>query len=356
MKRIILFSLTMLLILCAGIFLIVNQYCLPAAFVSTEDELRVTFLDVGQGDAALVGCGSHWMLIDGGDRSSSRKIYAVLKERNITHLELVVASHPHEDHIGGLSAAFQIADVEQVLSPTDSYDSKSFQNLQRFAGEQGTGITVPKAGDIYRLGSARVEVLGLNAGSTENACSLIVRVSIGNQSFLFPGDMEAESICPNWDLSATVLKVSHHGSRTGTNRDFLDNVSPKYAVISLASDNTYGMPHGRVLELLKESGVSVFRTDLQGDITFTTNGNTLQVSTQKNAASRELLTPGDGSSASGDVDTFPNTYVVNTSSGTFHESTCPSVNQMKESNKRYSTESRDDLILQGYSPCGNCKP
>ena len=358
MKKRILFLLSMLVILGAGLFVISSFYLPTPAPVSTETLLTVTFLDVGQGDAALLGYGDHWMLIDGGGRDSSQKIYTVLKERAITHLELIIASHPHEDHVGGLSAAFQIAQVDSVLCPTDNYDSKAFENLKRYAQEKSTGITIPSNGDTFSLGNAKVEILGLNAGASENARSMVTKVTLGNTSFLFPGDMEPESIPLDWDLSAAVLKVSHHGSYSGTSLDFLKRVSPKHAVISLGKDNTYGMPHGSTLELLKQHCNTLYRTDLQGDITFRTDGNTVQVSTQKTASSRALFTPGDGSTTPSEVIavTFDYRYVINTSSKAFHDPLCPSVDQMKEQNKRFSSDTREALILAGFKPCSNCKP
>ena len=356
MKKQISFLLVLLLIVGAGLFLMV-PYQSPASPAAPSEEFSVIFLDVGQGDAALLGSGDHWMLIDGGGRDSSQKIYAALKQRNITHLELVIASHPHEDHIGGLSAAFQAATVDRVLCSTDTFDSKSFENLKRYAQEKSTSITVPQAGDCFFLGNAKVEILGLNVGPTENACSIITKVTHGNQSFLFPGDMEAEYLPPDWDLSATVLKVSHHGSRTGTNRDFLSRTSAKYAVLSLGKDNLYAMPHETVLSLLKENCCAIYRTDLQGDITFLSDGTRLQVTTQKNAANRALFTPGDGTPPSGvTAIALTYSYVINTGTMVFHSPYCASVEQMKEINKRFSTETRDTLISSGYKPCGNCKP
>ena len=358
MKKVICFLCVMLLILAAGYFIVREYDSSPAAPASPDASFSVLFLDVGQGDAALVGCDGHWLLIDGGGRESSQKIYSVLKARKISHLDLVIASHPHEDHIGGLSAAFQNADVGTVLCSTDAYDSSSFRNLQRYAAEKSGGITVPTAGDRYPLGAATVEIVGLNSGPGENASSIVAKVTFGEISFLFPGDMEADWMDPKWDLSATVLKVSHHGSGNGTNRSILERVSPKYAVISLGTDNSYKMPHSSVLDLLNERCNNVYRTDLQGDITFTSDGRSLRVSTQKAATSRAIFTPGDRAPSSNQLtaNILPYTYIANTSSRIFHLPSCLSTDQMKESNKLYTDKSRDELIAEDFQPCGNCKP
>lgn len=356
MKKKLTFLSVLLLMLAAGVLLVFWEHSLPAAPASVDAPLSVVFLDVGQGDAALVGFRGHWMLIDGGGRESSQKIYAVLKQRNITHLDMVIASHPHEDHIGGLSAAFQLADAERVLCPVETYNSKSFENLSRYAREKSTGITVPAPGDVYTLGEAKVEIVGMNDGPTENARSLLVKVTYKNVSFLLPGDLEAEFVDPAWKLSSTVLKVSHHGSYNGTSKEQLCQVSPKYAVISLGAGNPYGMPHESTLNLLKEYCQNVYRTDLQGDITFTSDGNTLWVETTKTASTQKLFTPGSGQAAEETAAVRSDGYILNTSSKVFHLPSCTSTEKMKDSNKLYSSEPRESLISAGYKPCGNCKP
>lgn len=356
MKKKLTFLFTLLLMLGVGVLLVLWEHSLPAAPVSVDFPFSVVFLDVGQADAALVGCDGHWMLIDGGGRESSRKIYTALKKRNITHLDMVIASHPHEDHIGGLSAAFQLADAQRVLSPVESDDSKSFENLRRYAQEKSTGITVPAPGEVYALGDAKVEIIGMNDGPTENARSLLVRVTYKSISFLFPGDMEAEFTDPAWALSSTVLKVSHHGSNNGTSRELLCQVSPSYAVISLGAGNPYGMPHESTLNLLEEFCRNVYRTDLQGDITFTSDGTILRVETEKSTSTKQIFTPGTGNDAQETAAAQSDGYILNTSSKVFHLPSCSSTKKMKESNRLSSTESRDSLIAAGYKPCGNCKP
>lgn len=350
MKKFLSFLL-ILLLLVAGSLLLLKSTLLPSAPENPEAPFSVLFLDVGQGDSALIGCAGHWMLIDGGGRDSSQTIYTVLKKRDITHLDLVIASHPHEDHIGGLSAVFQSCTAGRVLSPTASDPGKSFQNLCRYAG----AVTVPEAGDWYSLGGATVEILGLNAGPTENAASIVAKITYGDVSFLFTGDMESKYIDPQWDTAATVLKVSHHGSSNGTDSRLLEQVEPKYAVISLGAKNPYSMPHASVLRLLRQSCKGVFRTDLQGDILFTSDGKNLWISTQREADSLKIFTPGDSDVP---VNTLARlqSYLINISSKVFHYPDCPSVLAMKDSNKQDTEQSRDALIAEGFKPCGNCKP
>ena len=355
MKKKLTFLFTLLLMLAGGALLVYRQSALPVVPASPGMPLTVVFLDVGQADAALVGCNGHWMLLDGGGRESSQKLYSVLKQRSITHLDLVIASHPHEDHIGGLSAAFQLADAERVLSPVESYDSKSFENLRRYAQEKSSGITVPAPGTVYPLGDAEVTILGTGDGPTENARSLMVRVAYKDVSFLFPADMEAEFVNPDWALSSTVLKVSHHGSYNGTSRELLSRVSAEYAVLSLGDENPYGMPHESTLNLLKEYCPVIYRTDLHGDITFTSNGTLLLVETEKTASTRQIFTPGSVNPPE-EPPARSDGYILNTSSRVFHLPACPSTKKMKDSNKQYSAEPRESLISTGYKPCGICHP
>ena len=139
----------------------------------------VHFIDVGQADAALVECDGHYMLIDGGNRGDSDVIYTVLKKAGADKLDMVVATHAHEDHIGGLPGAFSYATAELTLCPVTEYDSGVFETFKEYAEEKGGGLTVPEVGDEYDLGSAEVEILGLNAGEDTNNSSSVLMIRCG---------------------------------------------------------------------------------------------------------------------------------------------------------------------------------
>lgn len=317
---------------------------------------QIQFIDVGQADAALISCDNHYMLIDGGNRDDSSRIYSVLQAAGINHLDIVVGSHAHEDHIGGLPGAFQAADADLVLSPVTEYDSKVFETFKSKAAEKGSGLTVPPTGSTYALGSATVKILGLNGGEDTNDTSIILKITYGETSFLFTGDAEYDGehavLDRGADLSATVLKVGHHGSDTSTCYPFLRTVMPQYAVISVGAGNSYGHPADDTLSKLRDAGVEVFRTDLQGDIFCSSDGKTVSFETQKQANAEQLNpTVADGSGQ--ESQDTSGTYIGNINSLKFHRTSCCSL--PKESNRVYF-DSRSAAVDAGYVPCKRCNP
>ncbi len=261
-----------------------------------ESSFSVHFIDVGQADAALVECDGHFMLVDGGNRGDSDVIYTVLKKAGADKLDMVVASHAHEDHIGGLPGAFSYATAELSLCPVTDYDSGIFETFKEYAEDKGGGLTVPEAGDMYDLGSAEVEILGLNAGEDTNNTSIVLMIRYGETSFLFTGDAEREAeqalLDSGAELKADVLKVGHHGSDTSTSYPFLREVMPEYAVISVGEGNSYEHPEEGPLSRLRDADCKILRSDLNGDIIISSDGKELSVTTDKTATEEQLLTPG----------------------------------------------------------------
>lgn len=344
---------------------------------------QVRFLDVGQGDASLIICDGHTMLIDGGSRLQSAFLYGYLKNAGIRHLDYIVATHPDEDHIGGLAGALNYASVGTAFSPVMDDESECFQDFCKYLARQNVSVTVPCAGDSYSLGSAQIKILGpvkTTDQGKDNDNSIVLQVRHGDCAFLLTGDAEAQEeediLQSGVDLHSQVLKVSHHGSATSTGGAWLDAVSPSAAVICCGEDNAYGHPAEAVLKRLQDRKIRVFRTDLQGEIVFEEKDGALYFGTEKNPEA-EVFIPGsipDRGPEAGPVpddigetsaaseekisadDPEESDYVVNLNTGKFHLPDCKSVSEMREKNRLYVHCSRTELTDRGYDPCGNCNP
>ena len=283
-------------------------------------DLTVHFLDVGQGDSAIIICDGHAMIIDGGLPNQSRKIFAYLQDNlHQSDLKYVIATHPDKDHIGGLSAVLQEAfTVHSIYSPVTEYDSDPFHDLLEYAEKQRIKIKVPYNNDPVKLGGATVTIYNVGKErknivrsigdkvasffrrdepeeiAANNDMSLVVRIVYKDVSFLFTGDIEAAAeqrllLDSKVELKADVLKVAHHGSSGSNTRDFLEKVNPTYAVISCGKNNVYKHPSAKTLNTLQSMDIRFFRTDLQGHITVYTDGKIITVTTEKTAKKDELF-------------------------------------------------------------------
>lgn len=251
-------------------------------------DLIVRFIDVGQGDCALISCGDAHMLIDGGLPDASSKVYTILKNLGIDHLDCIIASHPDADHIGGISGALNFATCDVCYCSTTENDTATFDSMKRYLARQGKAITVPNLGDSFSLNGATITFIGpVTALEETNNNSLVCRIDYGETSFLFTGDAELEEelslVNAQADLSADVLKVGHHGSASSSSSSFLQRVNPSYAVISVGADNTYGHPTDVVLQRLANNQVNVMRTDEMGNIIIRSDGSNLICKTTQGA-------------------------------------------------------------------------
>lgn len=339
----------------------------------------IHFIDVGQADSALVLCDGKALLIDGGNAEDSNLLYTYLKRLNLKHLDYVVASHAHEDHVGGLAGALNFASVGTAYCPVTTYDAKAFTNFTKALAKHDVAITVPNAGDSFMLGSATCSVLAVNTDDTDpNNTSIVLRIVYGSTSFLFTGDaeipVEQAILDSGADIRSTVLKVGHHGSDSSTGYLWLREIMPQYAVISVGKDNTYGHPTETVLSRLRDARITTFRTDLQGDILCTSDGTAVTFTVKRNPDANVFAELGEsGTQQTEPVQTQPpeteppappptepkdtgTDYVANTNSKKFHYPSCSSAKQIKASNRWDFHGTRDELIRMGYDPCKRCYP
>lgn len=247
---------------------------------------EVHYIDVGQADAALICCDDQYLLIDGGNADDSSLMYSYLKNLDVEYLDYVVATHAHEDHVGGIAGALNFATAGTIFCPVTEHDTEAFNNFKKYVEKSGASITVPTVGDTFNVGSAKVQIVGVNGGSEENDTSIILRICYGETSFLFTGDSnrDAEQVALNsgYELESTVLKVGHHGGKNATEYVFLQKVAPQYAVISVGEDNTYGHPAEETLSRLRDADVTTYRTDLQGTIICVSDGSEVDFAVSKN--------------------------------------------------------------------------
>lgn len=263
----------------------------PAVNPAAEG-LTLRVIDVGQAQSLLLTCGQDAVLVDAGEYAEGGKVLAALSRAGVRSLSAAIVTHPHSDHYGGMrtvlenvpAAAFYTSAVPESQLPT----TQSYEKLLNTLAEQSIPAAYLFAGDTLSLGEATVTVLSPAGGMTWdnlNNYSLVLRVTYGNTAFLLMGDAEAEVeaalLAQKTDLTADVLVAGHHGSATSSTEDFLKAVAPRYAVISVGEDNSYSLPNTGVLARLKEQNAALYRTDLQGTVTITSDGEHITVTTAK---------------------------------------------------------------------------
>ena len=258
-----------------------------------DSTFEIHYIDVGQADAALVLCDGKAMLIDGGNKADSSLIYNYLKTHSVSHLDYIIATHGHEDHVGGLSGALNYATVGTAYCSVTEYDSEAFRDFVKQLSKQGKKITVPKVKESFKLGSASIQIVAVNGNADDpNNTSIMLRIVYKDTSFLFTGDAEREAeqaaLNSGCKLESTVLKVGHHGSRSSTEYVFLREVAPQYAVISVGEGNTYGHPTEEALSRLRDADVKTYRTDLQGTVICSSNGTEVSFTVSKNSTADTL--------------------------------------------------------------------
>lgn len=272
------------------LLLVVLTGCVQPQIVTTaptqpeKEFLSVHFIDVGQADCALLVCGDDTMLIDGGNAADGMNVTRYLQNLGIEDLDLVVGTHAHEDHIGGLPTVLRNFDAETIWISEFPYTNVTVNNFLNAAAAQKTPVTEAELGGTYQLGNAKVTVLGpVQSGYEDvNDTSLVLMVEFGEIRFLFTGDMEqlAEGhMLDHWgagfDWHADVLKAGHHGSYSSSGYRLLREVAPTWSIIPCGLNNEYGHPHDSTLSRFRDAEVTIFRMDHAGTVIATTDGETL---------------------------------------------------------------------------------
>ena len=348
--------------------------------------LKIHFLDVGQGACALIESDGHYMLIDGGGRDSSSFTVSYLAQLGIEKFDYMVATHFDEDHIAGLIGVFNKFAVETILEPSYETDTSIYKSFKEAEKNSKAKVIIPEPGEEYTLGDAKFTVLAPKKpekdtdqetaaeGLKENNQSICILLKNGDNKVLFTGDAEQEEeqylVDSGRDIRADVYLVGHHGSGSSTSELLLDAVQPEYAVISCGTGNDYGHPVQEVLDRLWDKDVSVFRTDEQGNIIMTSDGETITWNAEPSQTWAPGVVPEKAPDRSGNTESAKNTdtdtsvnsegtenaYVLNNSTMKFHYPWCSSVKKIAEQNYEESSLSRDELLDKGYTPCGNCNP
>ena len=254
----------------------------------TQQLLKVSFIDVGQADCTIIQYGTSSMLIDAGGNATATALVSKIKNMGITKFDIVIGTHPHEDHIGGMDAVINNFNIGAIYMPKVSNTTKTFEDVLLAIQKKGLTITTPIPGVTFTLGQdVQCTILAPNSSSYPdlNSFSIVIKMVYGSTSFLFTGDAQSDSekemLSKGYDIKADILKVGHHGSTSSTSPAFLKAVSPKYAVIFVGKDNTYGHPHQVTLDKLNAAGIKIYRTDLNGTVTFSVTGSNISISTEK---------------------------------------------------------------------------
>ena len=258
----------------------------PTPPPSTQ-ELKVHFIDVGQGDSILIDFGDNEMLIDGGDKSPGVVTY--LADYVDGALEAMVATHPHADHIGGLIAVLDAFEVEGIWLNGDTSTSKTFKDFMSRVNAEGASVYETERGSSITLGVLSFLILHPVkplVGDTNNN-SIVLKLSYGNIDFLLTGDAEKEAeasiLESGLTVQADILKVGHHGSRSSSSTQFLDAVEPEVAIYMAGEGNRYGHPHEETITALIKVGAEIYGTDIHGTIILTTDGKAYTLHLEKQA-------------------------------------------------------------------------
>jgi len=329
-----------------------------------EQKLKIHFLDVGQADSILIELPNKKnILIDAGNNADSEYISSYINTLGIKQFDLVIGTHPHEDHIGSLDTIINNYTVKQIIMPKVPANTKTFEDVLTSIAAKNLKITAPIPEQTYIYDNAKLTILAPN--STEyadvNNYSVVTKLEYGENSFLFTGDAENisenEILLKKFDIKADLLKVGHHGSNSSTTSEFLKAVNPTHAVISCGKDNKYGHPNTETIDILNSNNIGVYRTDEVGAIIATSDGKNITI--DKNKSTIQINAPPiikTNNTASEKIDLPAGTkFIGNKNSHKLHSLNCAFAKKIDLKNKVYFKDITT-AQNQGYQPCGHCKP
>jgi competence protein ComEC len=312
---------------------------------TASGQLKLHFIDVGQADSILIESGDKSMLIDAGNNPDGDDVVNYIKGLGIKKLDVVVGTHAHEDHIGGMDTVIKSFDIGQIIMPKAGNTTKTFEDVLTAIAAKGLKITSPVPGSEIKLNSATAKIVAPNGSDYKdlNDSSVAIKLTFGENSFMLMGDAEAvsekEILAKGFDIKADLIKVGHHGSSSSTTQEFLNAVNPKYAVISVAKGNDYEHPHKPTMDKLKAKGIKVYRTDELGTIVATSDGKSITFNTKEGSYNYAGL----GTSASSGSNS--------SSSSTAAKSTAPASAPTSAPAPAVTKDSSDDRIAY-YVPNG----
>ena len=338
--------------------------------------LKVHFIDVGQGDSILIQTpDGKTVLIDGGPKSSGSSLVSYLKKQGITKINVMVATHPHEDHIGGLIDVINNFTVDNIIDSGNSHTTVTFKDYLNAIKTNNINFIVPDLGQEFDIGqNIKMQILGpISLTDDLNNSSIVIKMTYNAASFLFAGDAQSQEenqiLSKGYDLSSQVLKVGHHGSASSSSINFLKAVSPTIGVISCGINNSYGHPDDQTLKNLTSIKAIIYRTDLTGSIIIESDGtniNVLQGSQynytpdQTTTAQSQQTTTTSGSTTTTVAETTTSQtsggpFVGSKNSDVYHYPDCGSAQTIKPGNL-VTFGSVEEAKSAGYRPCKKCNP
>ncbi len=340
-----------------------------AAVISTEN-LTFNFLDVSQGDSILLQFDNKNILIDGGPQDNGPKVESYLRNHGVSSLDLLIATHPHDDHIGGLLTILNDIPVQQILDSGQVHTTPTFKSYLSLIDAKDIPFETAQKGQTINLDPyLKIEVLSPPQTLFEadlNQNSIVLKVTYNKVSFLLMGDagFEAENslFSTAYNLKSDILKVGHHGSSSASSAAFLNAVQPAISIIEVGAGNQYGHPTKKTLSALRSMGSKIYRTDTNGNIIVTTDGLHYSVTTQKQAEGTPSIgtMPSLSSSAvhTGDTSLTSSTqgqFVGSIKSNKYHYPSCQWAQKISPSNEIWFSSSQDARTHE-YVPCKACNP